>query len=82
MGSLTIDIAVDFMDMSRDRHLWTRMVDARPGFLPTVGGHVTVGSEDSDLAVARVLSIDDEGHIELEVLPGSIDTNRALLITA
>ena len=28
------DLAVDFMDMTSDRRLWTRLQDARPGFVP------------------------------------------------
>jgi hypothetical protein len=40
---------------------------------------VIVGREDADPAVARILSVNAEGHIELEVLPGSVDSHRDLL---
>lgn len=66
--SASYDIAVDFMDMTDDRHLWTRLIDARAGFVPVAGRHVVVGGDDADLAVARILSVDAEGRIELEVL--------------
>lgn len=79
---MTYDLAVDFMDMTADRRVWTRLVDARPGFAPVAGGYVTVGSEDADPAVARILSVDDEGRIELEVLRGPVEAHRALLASA
>ena len=31
------DIWVDFMGMPNDRRLWTRLQDARPGFVPIAG---------------------------------------------
>jgi len=73
------DLAVDFMDMTNDRRLWTRLQDARPGFVPIAGRHVIVGCEDAEPAVARILSVNAEGHIELEVLRGSVDSHRDLL---
>ena len=73
------DLAVDFMDMTNDRRLWTRLQDARPGFVPIAGRHVIVGCDDADPAVARILSVNAEGHIELEVLRGTVDSHRDLL---
>ena len=73
------DLAVDFMDMTNDRRLWTRLRDARPGFVPIAGRHVIVGCEDAEPAVARILSVNAEGHLELEVLRGSVDSHRDLL---
>jgi hypothetical protein len=76
------DLAVDFMDMTVDRRLWTRLVDARQGFVPIAGRHVVVGCEDADPAVARILSVDAEGRIELEVLRGPVEAHRGLLASA
>lgn len=73
------DLVVDFMDMTSDRRLITRVVDARPGFEPVVGGYAVVGDEDAEPAVARVLSIDQDGIIEVEVLSGSIENHRHLI---
>ncbi len=73
------DLAVDFMDMTNDGRVWTLLEDARPGFVPIAGRYVIVGCEDADPAVARILSVNAEGHIELEVLPGSVDSHRDLL---
>jgi hypothetical protein len=42
------EIAVDYMDMNNDRHLWARAADARPGLELSVGRHVVVGDEDAD----------------------------------
>lgn len=73
------DLWVDFMGLTADRRLWTRVADARPGFMPTVGRYAVVRVEDAYPAVARILSVNAEGHIELEVLPGSADSHRHLL---
>lgn len=79
---LTPDLAVDFMDMTDDRRLVTRTADARPGFEPKVGAYAVVGDEDAAPRVARILSIDERGIIELEVLPGSLEMHRDLLTPA
>ena len=73
------DVAVDFMDMTDDRRLWTRLEDARAGFVAIAGRHVIVGCEAAEPAVARIVSVNAEGHIELEVLRGSVDSHRNLL---
>ncbi len=78
----TPDLAVDFMDMTDDRQLLTRLVDARPGFTPTAGAYAIVGDEGAEPAVARIVSVGDDGIIELEVLPGSVDAHRDLLSPA
>lgn len=75
------DLAVDFMDMTNDRRLWTRLADARPGFVPIAGRHVVIGGEDADSAVAKIVSVNADGHIELLVLPGSVDSHRDLLVS-
>lgn len=75
------EFAVDFMDMTNDMHVWTRLADGPPGFTPTVGRYVVVGDEDADSKVARIVSIDGNA-IELEVLPGSVESHRDLLTSA
>lgn len=47
------EIAVDFMDMGNDRHLWARAADARRGLALSVGRHVVVGDEDADSRRSR-----------------------------
>ncbi len=78
----TYDIAVDFMDMTDDRRLWVRPADARPGLDPIVGRHVVVGDEDADPRVARILMVDADGNLELEVLPGTVESHLDLLAPA
>lgn len=73
------DIAVDFMDMTNELRLWARPADLRPGVEPSVGLHVVVGDEDADPKVARVVAIDPEGNLELQVLAGSVESHRDLL---
>ncbi len=76
------DLAVDFMDMTDDRRLLSRLVDARPGYNPVEGAYAVVGDEGAEPRVARILSIDDRGIIELEVLPGPVDAHRDLITSA
>ncbi len=79
MASTEIDLEVDFMDMTNSRRLWARLEDARPGFVPVAGRHVTVGCDDAEPAVAKVLSVNADGDIELEVLPGTLESHKDLL---
>ncbi len=76
------EIAVDFMDMTNDRRLWTRAADTRPGVALEVGRHVVVGDEDADSKVARIVAIDGAGNVELEVFPGSVASHSDLLAPA
>jgi hypothetical protein len=76
------DLAVDFMDMTDDRRLWARRSDARHGFQAEVGGYAIVGDEEADPRVARIVSIDPDGNIELEVLAGSVEANLGLVTPA
>jgi hypothetical protein len=76
------DVAVDFMDMTDDRHLWARRSDSRNGLRAEVGSYVIVGDEDADPRVARIVEVDPDGNIELEVLPGSVEANRGLVTRA
>lgn len=76
------DVAVDFMDMTNDRRLWVRPDDVRSGLSIEVGRHVVVGDDDADPRVARVVAIDDQGNIELQILPGSVESHAELLTSA
>ena len=79
---VTPDLAVDFMDMTNDRRLLSRLVDARPGYEPVTGTYAVVCDDGAVPRVALILSIDDAGIIELEVLPGSVKSHRDLLTPA
>ena len=73
------DIAIDFMDMYDDGRVWARLADARPGLVPVAGRYVIVGCHDASPAVAKILRVDHDGRIELEVLPGDVEAHRDLL---
>lgn len=73
------DIDVDFMDMTADRRLWSIAADVRPGFTVVIGAHAVVGCDDADPAVARILAVDDDGNIELEILDGPVESHQDLL---
>ncbi len=74
-----IDIAVDFMGMVGGSALWVSATDVRPDLRPEIGGYVVVVDDDADPAVARTVTIDESGNIELEVLPGSVASHQDLL---
>lgn len=76
------DLTADFMDMTDDCHLWTRIEDARPGFSPIVHSYVVFGCDGADPAVACVLADDSNGDIELDVLPGAVEAHYSLLTPA
>ena len=76
------DITVDFMDMTDDRCLWVRPADVRPGLELAVGGHVVVGDDDADPKAARVVTLDADGSIELEILTGTVESHADLLAPA
>jgi hypothetical protein len=76
------DIWVDFMSMTNDRRVWTRMKDVRPGFVPIAGQYAVAGSKDAFPAVARIITVDIERGIQLEVLDGDVEEHRDLLTTA
>lgn len=76
-----VGIAVDFMDMTSEGRLWTRLTDVRPGFVPIAGQYVVIGCEDAEPAVAQIISVDIERGITLKVLDGSVEGHRHLLPT-
>jgi hypothetical protein len=79
---INCDIAVDFMDMTNDGRLWTRLKDVRAGFVPIAGQYAVVGCDDADPAVAQIISVDIERGIRLQVLDGRVEEHRHLLTTA
>lgn len=70
------DLAVDFMDMTDDRWLLTRVEDAAAGVELAPGRFVSVGSQDADTAVAQIIAVDADGNIDLQVLPGGVKGPR------
>jgi hypothetical protein len=75
-----VDISVDIMDMTNDGRLWTRVSDARSGFVPVAGRFAVVGDEDAEPAIAQIVSVDIERGITLEVLYGPVEEHRHLLV--
>jgi hypothetical protein len=78
----TCDIDVDFMDMTDERRLWARAADVHAGFEAEVGRHAVVGDDGADPRVAKIVAIDSDGNLQLDVLPGAVETHRDLLARA
>ncbi len=70
------------MDMTNNRRLWIRSADARPGVEPSAGCRVIVGDDDADSKVARIVAVNSDGDIELEILRGSVESHADLLTPA
>lgn len=47
-----------------------------------MGRQVVAGDEDADSKVARIVDVDADGNVELEVLPGSAESHSDLLAPA
>ena len=75
------ELAIDYMDMTDDMRVLTRVSDGGAGFDATVGRYVVVGDEGAEPSVARILNV-EAGIVELEVLPGSVESHRHLLTPA
>ena len=73
------DLWVDYQRTDGDGLTHTRLKDAKPGAVIQVGDTCLVGAEDSELAVAEVVEIDEDGIVLVRVLPGSADDHRHLL---
>lgn len=76
------DIAVDYMDMTNDGRLWVRPVDVRAGVSINVGRYAVVRDDDADPRVARIVALDDDGNVELQILAGSVESHAELLTPA
>lgn len=77
-----VSLWVDFMRLRDDGRLRSRTRHARRGLQPSVGVHLIVGCEDADPAVAKVMSVDADGGIELQVLPGKVEDHRDVLTSS
>lgn len=76
---MAYDLWVDFQRMQDDGRLLARARNARAGLTITAGMHLIVGCEDAEPAVARVVSVSDDGSLELRVLPGPVAAHRVLV---
>ncbi len=78
-GTLTWDLWIDFQSEDADG-LTPALVDhGRPGTTLEAGTYVLVGSDDSELAVARVVSVEPDGLVYARVLPGSASEHLHLV---
>ena len=69
-GTLTWDLWIDFQSQEEDGLTPALIEHARSGVIVEVGRHLLVGSDDSELAVARVVSVEPDGLVRTWVLPG------------
>jgi hypothetical protein len=67
---MTWDLWIDYQAKQPDGLTPTLARFAGPGVVLEVGGHVVVGSEDAEPAVAEVVEIRGDGVVLVSVLPG------------
>jgi hypothetical protein len=78
-GTLTWDLWIDFQAEDADGMTPALVEHARPGTTLEAGTYVLVGSDDSELAVARVVSVEPDGLVYTRVLPGAASEHLHLL---
>ena len=78
-GSLTWDLWIDFQAQDADGLTPALMEHARPGVTVEAGTYLLVGSDDSELAVARIVSVEPDGIVYTRVLPGPAREHLHLL---
>lgn len=76
---MTWDLWVDYLRTDGEGLTHTSVRNASPSVVLRVGDHIVVGNEDADPAVARVAFVGDDGVVLVAVLPGPVETHRALL---
>jgi hypothetical protein len=69
-GTLSSDLWIDFQAEAPDGLTPALVEHARPGVTVEPGRYLVVGSDDSELAVARVVSVEPNGVVYTRVLPG------------
>lgn len=75
----TWDLWVDFQQGDADGLTPTLARFARPGVELRPGAFVLVGSEDSELAVAEIVKVINDGVVLTRVLQGPAEDHLALL---
>jgi len=78
-GTLSWDLWIDFQAQDADGMTPALVEHARPGTSLEAGTYVLVGSDDSDVAVARVVSVEPDGLVYTRVLPGPASEHVHLL---
>jgi hypothetical protein len=78
-GTLTWDMWIDFQAQDADGLTPALVEHARPGVTVDPGTYLLVGSDDSELAVARIVSVEPDGLVSVRVLPGPASEHLHLL---
>ncbi len=79
VGSLTWDLWLDFHAQDANGLTSALLEHARPGVNVEAGRYVLVGSDDSEFAEARVVSIGPTDIVSTRVLPGPASEHVDLL---
>jgi hypothetical protein len=76
---MTWDLWIDFQTRESSGLTPTLAEYARPGVELRPGAYVLVGSEDSELAVAEIVEVREDGVVFTRVLPGPAQDHLDLL---
>ena len=81
-GTLTWDLWIDFQAQDEDGLTPALVEHARPDVSVEAGRYLLVGSDDSELAVARIISVEPDGVVQTRVLPGPASEHLHLVGTS
>lgn len=75
---LQIDLVADLNAQDDEGFGWTTVADAREPHRVQPGVLLLAGNR-SGRAVVRVVTVDDDGQVHFEILPGPVDKNLHLI---
>lgn len=79
METVTYDLWIDFQSKESNGVTPTLARFARPGVELRPGAYVTVGSDDSEVAVGEVVDVQENGVVMARVLPGPAEAHLDLV---
>jgi hypothetical protein len=81
-GALTWDLWIDIQAQDEGGLTPALVEHARPDVSVEAGRYLLVASDDSELAVARIISVEPDGVVQTRVLPGPASEHRHLVGTS
>lgn len=75
---MELGLWVDYQRIDADGLTHTHLRNAVGGATVRPGGHVVVGNEDADPAVALVVSVEPNGVVLLRILPGPAEAHALI----
>ena len=78
MSEIEVDLVADLDAQDDDGYGWSTLSCARHPESVNLGSMLLAGNSQA-IAVVRVVTVDDDGQVHFDVLPGPVTKNRHLL---